>query len=360
MKKVFFFTNSVDLANPSDGLAKKIHAQVKAFEELGYDVHLAGMKKDQYFINDQFIVISENSVFAKNRQILNFLKSYIEANADFDVFYIRKSYFTYTFISFLSAIRKKIRFIVLEIPTYPYYGELHTLRAKVGYWIEALTVTYRLKKYIDWIVTFSDDKKIFCIDTIRISNGIDPNEIEVFKDLSKEDKINFISVSSISYWHGIDRFIKSMESVENIHFYIIGPSNDESNKLKKIVLEKKLQNKVSFCGYMSKDELSKIYQISHIGVGSLGRHRSGILALNSLKNREYLAKGLPVIYSEIDSDLDHLDFVYKVSADEDLIDIEEIINWYLIDTISREKIVKFSKKFLWKVQIKLILDKLGF
>lgn len=358
MKKVLFLTNSVNLANSSDGLAKKIHAQVRAFDKLGYDVHLAGINEDKYLINNQEFTIEGDGVFAKNRGILENVASYIKESSNFDILYIRKFYFTYDVLTFLRSVRNKFKFIILEIPTYPYYGELNTLRAKLGYWVEALTVTHRLNKYVDRIVTFSDDDKIFNIDTIKISNGIDSNEMELFSDLPRNTTINFISVSSVAYWHGIDRLINSINETANIHFNIVGPNNNELKELKKNVLDKGLKNKVTFCGYKNKDELSELYKISHIGIGSLGRHRSGIVALNSLKNREYLAKGLPVVYSEIDSDLDDLEFVYKASPDETLMNINHILDWYSTCNISRFEIMKFSNKFLWETQIQFIIDEI--
>ena len=61
---------------------------------------------------------------------------------------------------------------VIEIPTYPYEAEGRTsLRGRV---IQVLDKIFRkkLKKYVDRIVTYSDDKMIFGIKTINTINGI--------------------------------------------------------------------------------------------------------------------------------------------------------------------------------------------
>lgn len=59
------------------------------------------------------------------------------------------------------------------------------------------------------------------------------------------------------------------------------------------------------------------------GIGSLGRHRSGIDKIKTLKNREYAARGIPFIYSETDEDFEQMPYVLKAPADESPIDIKK-------------------------------------
>lgn len=357
MKKVFFLTYAVDLANSSDGLAKKIHAQTKAFQDCGYVTELAGCSGDFYKIGEHQFSIQEAGVFKKTDETLKKVEKYILEQEDFEILYIRKFYFTLRFLTFLKNIRQKFKSILLELPTYPYYGELQTTKAKIGFWIEYFLVIKKLYKYIDKVVTFSSDKKIYDIDCIKISNGIDASEQIYFEEPSR-DVIHFISVSSISFWHGIDRFILALKNhvEDNVHFHVVGGNNEVSLSLQSMVSEYGLKDKVTFHGHKSGDELKAIYAMSHIGVGSLGRHRSKIYYLNSLKNREYIAKGLPVIYSEIDDGLDNLFYVYKASPNEDPIIIGDIISWFKSVKFSRKDLVKYSDIFLWKNQINTILE----
>ncbi|MCG9496612.1 glycosyltransferase [Acinetobacter pittii] len=359
MKKLFFLTNTVDLANPSDGLAKKINAQVKAFEHNGYVTELSGCSNTEYIIHGQKFFLTEEGIFKKTKEMLQSVERYLSTQSEYEILYIRKFYFTPYFLSFLKKIRPKFKYIILELPTYPYYGELLTLRAKVGFWIENLLVTKSLRKYIDKIVTFSSDKKIYGIDCIKISNGIDASEQIYFEEPSR-DVIHFISVSSISFWHGIDRFILALKDhgEDNVHFHVVGGDNEVSLSLQSMVSEYSLKDKVTFHGHKSGDDLKAIYAMSHIGVGSLGRHRSNIYYLNSLKNREYIAKGLPIIYSEIDDDLEETAFVYKLPASEELIDLSKVIEWFSESNFDRQSTVKFSDKFLWKSQMEILLSNL--
>lgn len=360
MKKVLFLTNGVNLANSSDGLAKKIHSQVRAFENLGYEVELAGIYEKFYNISKYKYLIKEGGVFKSTNEMLQEIGEYLNHQNDYEILYIRKFYFTPNFMKFIKKIRSKFRYIVLELPTYPYYGELQSLKAKIGYWIEYIFVINNLRKYIDKIITFSNDQKIYDIDCIKISNGIDSSEQMHFEG-TREDTINFISVSSVSFWHGIDRFILALNNYSgaDVHFHIVGDNNEIIQSLRQMVKDGDIESKVTFHGHKYGDDLKKIYQIAHIGVGSLGRHRSGIYYLNSLKNREYIAKGLPIIYSEIDDILEDKPFVYKISADEKPIDLKAVVSWYKLNFFQRADIVKFSDTFLWEKQINKILLSIG-
>ncbi|MGL6115573.1 MAG: hypothetical protein ACRC1R_11205 [Cetobacterium sp.] len=171
----------------------------------------------------------------------------------------------------------------------------------------------------------------------------------------------FTSVSNCSFWHGIDRFLFSLiEYSENkdkkeIIFNIVGEGN-EINKLKKIVSKNEYLLKiVKFHGFKTGDELDEIYNITNICIGSLGRHRSGIKTMRALKNREYCATGLPMIFSEDDPDFRNTSFVYHVNHNEDIIDIKKIIEWYGQMNLSCVEIREYARKFSWDIQMKKIL-----
>ena len=105
-------------------------------------------------------------------------------------------------------------------------------------------------------------------------------------------------------------------------------------------------------------ELDDIYNETDIGVGSLGRHRSGLHTMRALKNREYCAKGIPMIFSEDDPDLRDVPFVYHITPDEKLIDIEKLIVWYENINLEPKDIRKYAKEFSWDIQMKKVIDEI--
>ena len=85
-----------------------------------------------------------------------------------------------------------------------------------------------------------------------------------------------------------------------------------------------------FYGTKRGAELDEIYDKCNIAVASLGMSRIGYKTANSLKIREYLAKGLPIITAcNIDLFEKH-SFKYecKFSNDESSIDIKKIIDFF--------------------------------
>lgn len=350
------------------GVIKKIDFQVKAFNENKIDV-VSFRKKDLAFNYYK----KELQSFGLKRKIIKFLSLIFQSFKIFaykkyekgDVIYIR--YIRYIlgslpFQIFFNNLKKRGIKIVIEIPTYPYDGEINKKN-----FLFKLDVASRvkLKNYIDKIITYSQDKEIWGIPCINISNGIDLDEVKLINKVKNNDnKIVFTSVSNCSFWHGIDRFLYSLieykknDSENNIIFNIVGKGT-ETSKLKKIVENNPLlKDCVIFYGFKSGKELDEIYNQTDIGVGSLGRFRSGITELKSLKNREYCAKGIPMIYSENDLDLDKKNFVFKVENNEKIININEILEWYKNLKVSSENIRKEAEFFSWNFQIKRIIDNL--
>ena len=109
-------------------------------------------------------------------------------------------------------------------------------------------------------------------------------------------------------------------------------------------------------GQLFGDELTKVFNQCQFAIGSLGRHRSGITVLKTLKNREYATRGIPFIYSEQDSDFDHQPYILKAPADESPIDIRQIIDFMEHFTMKPEEIRKTVEHLTWKIQMQKVID----
>lgn len=350
------------------GVYKKINFQEKAIKKLNDKLYRTYVQNNYFYINDIKLnkySIEKGTILKVIRKVETFfilrkIREYIKEKK-ITIIYIRYYRSNALFLNFLKYIKKIYSIkIILEIPTYPYDREVNKIN--ISLFIDKM---YRknLYKYVDKIVTYSEDKIIWNIPCINISNGIDLEEINLIEK-NTHNGINFISVANYSFWHGIDRFLYSLlqykknKGKEKIIFYIIGEGR-ETPKLKKIVEDNiELQDMVMFLGLKLGEDLDKIYNDSDIAVGSLGRFRSGLDIIKPLKNREYCAKGLPMIYSETDLDFEDKNFVYKVSHDESLIDIEKIIEWYKNLKVSSNEIREYSKQFSWDLQMKKVLDEI--
>ena len=91
-----------------------------------------------------------------------------------------------------------------------------------------------------------------------------------------------------------------------------------------------LDKSVTFYGRCDQETMSKVYNRCTIAVASLGLHRIGLRRASTLKTREYLAKGIPFVYSgEIDVIQDDpVDFCFQVPDDDNPIDIAALVEFH--------------------------------
>ena len=78
--------------------------------------------------------------------------------------------------------------------------------------------------------------------------------------------------------------------------------------------------------YNKKYNLDEVYNICQLGVDAFGRYKTRSMMSTSLKSREYLAKGMPVLTTVInDIDQNLSDFVISINNDNEIIDFNYII-----------------------------------
>lgn len=354
------------------GVYKKINSQIKALERLGIEMELSySVKKTKhYFRKIDNLTIDEfpHSFLGRMKKkffYYNKLQDYI-LNKEFEFIYVRYNHFADRyFINFLKNLKSEGIKIFLEIPTYPYDEEIKDMKIKNI--LKEKKYRYKLKEYVDRIITFSEDDEIFGVKTIKINNGVDIENIKVVNKNKEQNnyEINFIGVAMISLWHGFDRMILSMaeyyknNSKEIVRFHIVGDGDKKVvTELKDLVKKNNLEEHVMFYGYKSGKDLDEIYNKVDIAVGSLGFSRIGLKGGSPLKIREYIAKGVPIILGYEDISLKNtLDFIYQVPNDESVFDLYKILDWYKNLDKDSTKIRRYAEDNLtWDKQMKKVND----
>ena len=357
------------------GISKKIHYQVKGLRENGHDVHLCyyGFAENGHrcrYIDDKVIKDYGSGKLAGIRQRLSY-------DCIYNYCIHEKIEFVYArcfqnanpwLIHFFKKLRKAGIRAVTEIPTYPYDGEFINFgwKARLGLKIDQL---FRKKLYqqMDALVTFSDAERIFEQRTIRISNGVDFDSIPLYQPPSRLDmtigeaSLHLIGVAEVHAWHGFDRVMTGIGEYHGdraVFFHVVGGIHPNRMRtiFTPIINKYGLQDKILFHGQLFGKELTRVFNQCHFAIGSLGRHRSGITVIKTLKNREYATRGIPFIYSEQDSDFDLQPYVLKAPADESPIDIQLIIDFLDHFTMSPEDIRKTVEHLRWKIQMQRVLD----
>lgn len=180
-----------------------------------------------------------------------------------------------------------------------------------------ITVTGELKARVD-------QKTQRRAKSFVVSNGIESDKYELVHSADSKFDLSMLMILGVdSDWNGLDVIINEIERSKSLNVQLIVVGN---------VKAQSTDTRIKFLGLKSQDEIGGIindYEIN-VGVGTLALQRKGITEASPLKVREYLSRGLPVIYNYEDTDLDgdesfanmyHLKFTEKL-------DIQILIDRY--------------------------------
>ena len=357
------------------GISKKIHYQVKGLRQNGHEVHLCYYDFDPRghrcrYVGNKVIADYGTGALAaiRSRTQLDCIYNYCAVNA-IEMVYAR---------SFMNASPILVRLFhklnkrgikcITEIPTYPYDSEFkgYPLKYKIPLYIDKL-FRKALAKKMEAIVTFSNEETIFGKRTICISNGIDLDSIPIHNP-KKQNDIHLIAVAEIHYWHGFDRLVAGMgeyyklnPDARKVFFHVVGWEDDRGTTSNGYLTVEQTAKKYNIGQYVVNhgklfgDKLNEVFNQCVFAIGSLGRHRSGITNIKTLKNREYAARGIPFIYSETDNDFEDKPYIIKAPADESPVNIRQIIDFIDTHDVNPTEIRNTVEHLSWRFQMEKVV-----
>ncbi|MDD6111441.1 MAG: glycosyltransferase family 1 protein [Prevotellaceae bacterium] len=357
------------------GISKKIHYQVKGLRQNGHEVHLCYYDFDPRghrcrYVGNKVIADYGTGALAaiRSRTQLDCIYNYCAVNA-IEMVYAR---------SFMNANPILVRLFdklskrgikcITEIPTYPYDSEFkgYPLKYKIPLYIDKL-FRKALAKKMEAIVTFSNEETIFGKRTICISNGIDLDSIPIHNP-KKQNDIHLIAVAEIHYWHGFDRLVAGMgeyyklnPDTRKVFFHVVGWEDDRGTTSNGYLTVEQTAKKYNIGQYVVNhgklfgDKLDEVFNQCVFAIGSLGRHRSGITNIKTLKNREYAARGIPFIYSETDNDFEDKPYIIKAPADESPVNIRQIIDFIDTHDVNPTEIRNTVEHLSWRFQMEKVV-----
>ena len=281
---------------------------------------------------------SNKGIFGNRINILFELTKLLKNNK-YRLIYIRHFLSDPIFILFLCYIKifknKIIRLI--EVPTYPYDGisEFNTThKAKLMLSVDKIT-RHLLMLFIDRVISIGYHEKIFGIESISIANGINIESYKLANPIEFDNKIRIIGVGYLKNYHGYDRLIKTIETTNanqkaiDIEFHIVSPETPELIKLKTLVSTAGLESNFLYHGYMDGAELDALFDYCHIAIASLAWHRVGVHRHSNLKTKEYMARGIPFVYSGEDEQLpNNYEYTYRLPPNESEIELSLLLKFF--------------------------------
>lgn len=368
MRGVYLIPPSVEKGTASPGVIKKIESQIRVFEDAGFEMRRYPTYNDMSIKGK----IARRMPFSNAIDCWNYLYSF----KDIDFVYFRKP------LSMNWAFRKYLRWIkkqnpnielIMEIPTYPYDEELLARHVDFPLYLYDLYGRKLIKKRIDRISILTDDSEIFGVKAIHFKNGFDFSKVRQVKKEYQRERIDFCCVAEFAFWHGYDRLIRGVSDYyknsgsKDVFIHMIG-NGSELEKLKELVNDLEIEDRFKFYGRVESNQLMELYDLCDVGIGDLGGYRKKSYYSCAIKNKEYIAVGLPLVVGgkcDVSKVKELSKYVYTALNDESNINIKEIIDFY--ENLAKEfnydlnemhsVIRDLSKKeFAWDVAMQNVVE----
>ena len=231
--------------------------------------------------------------------------------------------------------------IILEVFTYPYdkdrFYNKGIIYKDIPYYIKDVVYRNLIYKYVDRIAIYANIEKLWKIKTICIQNGVNVRDIKCKNrgDTVSDQCINMIAVATFQKQHGYERVLIGLGEYYKkggdraFHIYMVG-DGPEIPYYKDIVRQYHIENNVSFTGVQQGEQLDLYFEKSDLALGVFGLYKNGIEGCSSLKTREYLSRGLPII-SGCNEDIlsgKKLDFFFEFENNSSVVNMESVISFY--------------------------------
>ncbi|AMJ97578.1 hypothetical protein AVL55_05025 [Alteromonas macleodii] len=324
------------------GVFKKIKGQLEGFEQAGCDVGCVYMSYGTQTTSVYHAGELVNSGLcwtdiSSQQEPVIFWQHAVEAVEYWrpDVVWVRYEPMlkSPTLVEFFRAIRARAVTCV-EFPTYPYEAELPGVDLK-----PVRTNRKAMLEQVDHVFSTCYDDTILNKPNYPFDNQLSQAIIDELagrraSSIRHPDSvINLLVVANLSSWHGIDRVIEGLAAYyteprqTTVMLHVVG-DGDCLQSLQRLCSERDMEEAVKFYGFLTGSELDKLFIKADIAIGSLGMHRIDLFRSSTLKVREYLASGLPVIYSCADSVLMENPYTLRIPEDDSALDISQVVAFF--------------------------------
>ena len=343
-------------------MTHNIDFELISFSEAGEIIlRRFGKKKDA--TKNPVLLHSPTSSFLKRKfHLFSTALKHLRSN-QIDLLYLRYPRSDPFYIIFLHNVKKhypRIR-IFCEFPTFPYDEELTKIGSFKSLLIRSIDISTRifLKYFIDRAVVVNYTGSVFGMESINLSNGISVSSFseKKYKESTLQIKLNLIGVANVQAWHGYDRVIVGMGKYykrenrrKSVFLHIVGARDPMLSELKQLAVQQGVENHLAFYPPTCDHTLEELFEMSDVGISTLGAHRIGLHKLSPLKTREYCARAIPFILGYDDPDFpSEFRYALNQSPDDTPIDIDSVLNFaetLYVDSELHQKMREYARETL--------------
>jgi glycosyltransferase involved in cell wall biosynthesis len=297
------------------GVGAKIRRQISIWKYMGHDVKLFCLTPEHIPVPDSVQFIFKPSIYLpffkeltleisrsiKLSRMLHAIKIYQP-----DMIYFRFGLFTFPLHKMF-----KIAPVFMEVNSNDV--EEYKTRGVFFYLLNRITreiVFRRSAGLLPVSQEIAELNKKYNRPTCVVSNGID---LDAFTPLpATKNKTPVLSaLGSPGNWQGMDKLFHLARKFPDLTIYIIGDSPHDFSET--------IPDNLHICGFLSRNEIREIFSNTDAVFSQLALHRKNMNENPTLKVREALAYGLPLILAHQDADLVDLetDYILRIPNTED-------------------------------------------
>lgn len=335
------------------GVLYQMKCEQRAALELGIDWKLVVFSDDDVDCNFLHRPIPfKNRTFLRRRAY--FSKSIVQFKKKCDIILVRYS----TADPYLVNSINKLHPCLTVHHTKEYYeikSDSSLLRSKVCAFVEDFYGSKVLKK-IDGIIGVTEE--ILNYERARagspvpgfvLPNGISLSEVPLACDRRGKDAVRIAFVaSSFAPWHGLDKVLSVLQDLsEPVVMHVVGAVPEKERNL--IARHPRLRSQVLLHGLLDRNALASVLEECDCSLSSFALERKNMREAATLKVRESLAAGIPVLSGHRDAAFpEEFPFYKKIDVQTLPEALETVKKWR---EVPRERIRSLAAPFIDKKEI---------
>ncbi len=297
------------------GVGKKIQQQIATWNSMGHDarlfMHASNDKPASALIEAKVFPYEVRGTFQTEMNRMRAASRMVSAVEAYrpDIIYLRYGIYVYPAHRLMQFAPVVEEINTNDLTQHEDLGGIYSLynRFTRGMFLRRVrglvTVSRELKE--------SPAFAVYGKPTRVIANGIDLDSFKPLPALSNETP-RLVFIGSPGYiWHGVDKLVDFARRFPDLQLEIVG--YDALSEFEP------LPPNLTLHGYLSAEKYLKVLARADVAVSSLALHRIQLDEASTLKSRECLALGLPLVVAYTDTDLDdaRFDFILKIPNKED-------------------------------------------